>query len=106
MLSHVSAAIFGLCLFAIIVNTAVDGRAEIYLGAIVLGTAAITVVVLKERKPKAPPASAADEIKRWTRERDNLRRSLENARAEAAADRIAFFEPKLAEAEAMLRKLD
>jgi len=105
MLSHVAAAIFGLCLLAIIVNTTLDGWASVYIGAIIVGTLAVTVIVLQERKAKGPPASAEEDILRWTRERDNLRRSLDNARAEAAEDRIAFLEPKLAEAEATLRKL-
>ena len=105
MPSHIAAAVFGLSLLAIIVNTTLHGWGAVYVGAIVVGTLAVTVIVRAERKAKGPPASAAEDVLRWTRERDNLRRSLDNARAEAADDRIAFLEPKLAEAEAALRKL-
>ena len=104
MVNNIAAAVFGLCLLAIIVNTTLDGWASVYIGAIILGTLAVAVITLRER-PAKTAASTADEIRRWTRECDNLRRSLDNARAEAAEDRIAFLAPKLAEAEAMLRKL-
>ena len=105
MRNHIAAAMFGLSLFAIIINTTLHGWGAVYIGAILTGTLGTALIVLGERKPKGPPASAAEEILRWTRERDNLRRALDNARAEAADDRIAFLEPKLAEAEATLRKL-
>ena len=105
MLKTVSTAVFGVSLLVIMINSVLDSRADVFVGGIVSGTLAVAVIAFLDRKAKAPPASPAEEILRWTRERDNLRRSLDNARAEAADDRVAFLEPRLAEAEGKLRKL-
>lgn len=105
MLKHLPAALFGLCLLVIIINTTLDNTPEIFVGGVVLGTLAMALVAYQDHKAKGPKPSREQEIATWTRERDSMRQSLESARADGAQDRVEYFQPKLAEAERMLRKL-
>jgi hypothetical protein len=105
MLKHLPAGLFGLCMLVIILNTTLDNRPDIFVGALVLGIAAIVLVAYQDRRSKGPKPSREAEIAEWTRERDSMRQSLDSARAEGAQDRVDYFAPKLAEAERMLKKL-
>jgi hypothetical protein len=105
MLKHIPTAVFGLSIFAIIANASLEGRADVFLGAVIAGMTSIAVILIKEKWDKGPPPPVEEQIQLWTRERDNLRMSLDSARRDGALDRVAFLEPKLAEAETKLRKL-
>lgn len=105
MLQHLPSVIFGLSMLAIVINTTLDDIPAVLFGAIITGTLAMVAIVIQERRAKGPPPSREEEIERWTRERDALHRSLDNARARSASDQISFLESQLATAEGKLKKL-
>jgi hypothetical protein len=105
MLQHLPTAIFGLSMLALIINSTLDNNPVVLIVAVVTGVLAMAVIVIQERRAKGPPPSREEEIERWSRQRDTLRRSLDNARAQSASDQISFLESRLAEAEGKLKKL-
>jgi len=103
MLKNLPAVVFGLSLVAIVVNTSAWQSAGVYIGAVIVGTLAAAVLYWQERK--ARPPSDIGTVAQWTSRRNELERTLADARAAGAEDRIAYLEPRLREASAMLRKL-
>lgn len=101
---HLPAALFLLCLVAIVLNSTLWESAAVYGGGVVLGTLAVLVLHLQERKAKPKPA-ADDEVARLRKDIAGLEDMLDSARQAGSTDRIAFLQPRLDEARKRLEKL-
>lgn len=106
MLKHLPATIFFLCLFAVIINVSLDGRMDVYLGAIAIGTLAMLVQHFMEKKDNAKPAlDREQQTAHWQKQWAHVDAVLREARKSRTDERIPFLESQLAEAERQLKKL-
>lgn len=105
MLKHLPAAIFFLCLFAVIINVSLDQRWDVYLAAIVFGTLAMAVQHFFEQRQKRKDAPGDEEqVTYWRNQKKHVSATLAEARKNRD-DRVSFLESQLATAERMLKKL-
>lgn len=105
MLKHLPAAVFFLCLFAVIVNVSLDQRWDVYVAAIVVGTLAMAVQYFQEERQKRKDAPGhAEQLSYWRNQHNHVSTALAEARKNKD-DRVSFLESQLATADRMLKKL-
>lgn len=106
MLKHLPAVTFFLCLLVVITNVSLWGRMDVYLIAIAVGSGAMLIQHLAERreaKAKAPDHAA--QLAHWQAQWQHVNATLTEARKAPGDERIPFLESQLADAERQLRKL-
>lgn len=105
MLKYVPAAIFFLCLTAIIINVSLFDRWDIFVVSVVVGTLAMVVEYFREQREKrAATPAPAEQLAHWQTQWAHISNTLASARANGD-DRVPFLESQLAEAERELKKL-
>lgn len=106
MLKHLPASIFFLCLVVVIINVSLWNDMTVYLAAIAVGSGAMLVQHLLEKREKdAKAPDHATQVAHWQAQWLHVNQVLRDARKNAGDDRIPFLESQLADAERQLKKL-
>lgn len=106
MIKHIPAVIFFICLVLVIINVSLWNDMVLYLGAIGVGSAAMVVQhVMEKREKKGSEPDHASQVAHWQAQWQHVAARLQDARANPGDDRVSFLESQLADAERQLKKL-